>query len=103
MQCRGVKISTVRPDQCVSVAVNRHLIEKVKVEERAIHLAAKDRKKIDSLLRAVIKSNTNRIRPDDLQSPDLANQMLHTFYFSGSIRTGFLPAWSRSQSASNSD
>ncbi len=70
---RWVEIRTVRPDQRVYFRIDRHAIEEIHVPERPIKFARKDRKKIDGLFRAVVKSYAERMRRDDLDPFDLTD------------------------------
>ncbi len=75
VQGRGIEVGSVRPDQRVRLGVDGHLVEELKVAERAIHFTAENGQKID--------------------------QMTRCHYFSGSIACGSLPEWRSSQSASS--
>ena len=65
MQGRRIKIGTIGPNESLNFRVNLNLIEHGKITQRSIKFADKHKLKVDSLFTAVIKRNTQRVRPDN--------------------------------------
>src|ERR1017187_6422706 len=77
VQRSWIEIRPVRPHQCLDLRIDPHLIEQLQIAQRPIQLAGKNRPKIDRLFGAVLKTNTERVRTNNLEVPDAMNRMTH--------------------------
>jgi len=80
-QCSRIEIRSVGPHQCLNLGINPHLVEQFEIAQRAVQFARKNRPEIDGLLRVVVKTNTKRVRRDDVEGPDSINWMTHNHLF----------------------
>lgn len=86
-----VEIRSVRPHNCLHFRINSHLIEDLQVAQWAVKFARKNRPKVDCLRRAVVKTNSENVRSNDLKSSNSMDWMTHKCLFQWLNRCGALP------------
>ena len=62
-----IKVSTIRPDECMHFRIDTHLIKKHFIHQRSEQLALKNWSKIDNLSRFIIESDTDPTGPNNLK------------------------------------
>ena len=62
-----IKISTIRPDECVHLRINPHLIKKQFIHQRSKQLALENWTKIDYLSRLIVESDFDLVGLNNLE------------------------------------
>src|SRR6266550_4161668 len=103
VQCGGVEVRAVRPDQGVHLGIYAHLAKDRRIAQRAVQCSGEHRFEVDSLRSAVIELDTECMRPNDFDTMHAMDGMAHAFsYLRGSIGCGGRPRCNSSQSAISS-
>lgn len=77
MQCGWVEIRSIRPDQCVDLAVDLDLVEEGQIPKRPKQLARQNGSEIDNPLRSVIKRDAQYVVSNNPEATDTIDRMLH--------------------------
>ena len=77
VQCCGIEVRTVRPRHGADFFVEGHRVEHVWILKRPEKLPLQNRPEIDTLLRAVLKAQRQGVRPNDLESFNSMNGVVH--------------------------
>jgi len=77
MQCRWIEIRAVGPNQRVNLAIQLYLFKQAQVAQRPIKLALEDGAEINFPEQAVVKANTQGIRPNNGKRLHFANSVPH--------------------------
>ena len=68
MQCGGVEVRAVRPDQGLHLGIYAHLAKDRRIAQRAVQYSGEHGLEVDGLKRAVIELDTDCMRPNDLDA-----------------------------------
>ncbi len=88
MQCGGVEVGTVGPDERVTLRVESNLREKLLITERRKKFSRQHGKKVDDLGRTVGKPHPQRMVAASLEAGDPGDKMGHVVQLSGSMGIG---------------
>ena len=79
VQSRRVKICAGGPDECVNFTVELHLGELFGISQWAKKLSLEHGLKVDRPCQAVLKRDSQHVRPDLFEGLDAMNWMFHSF------------------------
>jgi len=68
VQCGGVEVRAVRPDQGLHLGIYAHLAKDRRIAQRAVQYSGEHGLEVDGLRRAVIELDTDCMRPNDLDA-----------------------------------
>src|SRR2546428_1502888 len=88
VQCGGVEVRAVRPDQGLHLGIDAHLAKNRWIAQRVVQRSGEHRLEVDSLRSAVIKLDMEGIRPNDVDATHAVDGMAHGPYLRGSIGCG---------------
>jgi hypothetical protein len=77
VQCCGIEVRSIWPNQCVDFRVDSNLIEYFDIAQRPEKLSMKNRPKIDRLSGPVLELYPERVGTNDFEGPDFMNSVWH--------------------------
>ena len=77
MQGSRIKVSPIRPDQCMDFRINPNLAEQGFIPEWTEYVALQDGSEIDDLFRLIVKTNSKRVGRLDFKKDRTIDGMIH--------------------------
>ncbi len=77
VQCRWIKVCTVRPNERVNFGIDLHFRKKIRVEQRFVERAPQDGFEIDYPAQPILKADAELMWAGLLEAANFVNGMFH--------------------------